>query len=362
MSRKYITLMISIIICILVGGVVIYYFSNPSENISNNSGTHVNNNNNNETNNNQAENNTTKLPTVGNDTVITTKSETSIRIINEYDEKLFTANKNLLIMFASWCPNCQEEINEIEKILKHYKNDKNVNIVLIAHEYEETLEDLINLVENDVNFGNVEIKLDLGRIIRKTIDPQASTIPISYVVDKDGKVLEMHKAPITQGKGDDKRWSTYVPDETAKSKRRLIRKATEEQVINELVKFYAHVEKQTSTKRKRFPKDITVKEFYPKWVEYKMQNPKLSTETIKRYKSDYTRCIEYSEFGQLRLCDVDEIDIEEFLVAEIERLNLKKRAVSNLKGYLNQMFKYARRSRIIESNPCDLVDCQDLNR
>ena len=207
MSRKYITLMISIIICILVGGGVIYYFSNPSENISNNSGTHVNNNNNNnnnnETNNNQAENNTTKLPTVGNDTVITTKSETSIRIINEYDEKLFTANKNLLIMFASWCPNCQEEINEIEKILKHYKNDKNVNIVLIAHEYEETLEDLINLVENDVNFGNVEIKLDLGRIIRKTIDPQASTIPISYVVDKDGKVLEMHNESLTLEKAID---------------------------------------------------------------------------------------------------------------------------------------------------------------
>lgn len=118
-------------------------------------------------------------------------------------------------------------------------------------------------------------------------------------------------------------------------------------------------EKTISLKRKRFPKDITVKEFYPKWVEYKRQNPKLSTETIKRYKSDYVRCIEFSEFGKLRLCEVDEIDIEEFLVSEIERLKLKKRAVSNLKGYLNQMFKYARRSRIIDSNPCDLVDCQD---
>lgn len=62
---------------------------------------------------------------------------------------------------------------------------------------------------------------------------------LAYKIMTRKKVLEMHKAPITQGKGDDKRWSTYVPDETAKSKRRLIRKATEEQVINELVKFYA---------------------------------------------------------------------------------------------------------------------------
>lgn len=202
MSRKHITLIISVIICILVGIVVIYYFSNPNENVSNNSGMHINNNNN-ETNNNEAEDNTTKLPTVGNDTVITTKSKTSIRVINEYDKKLFTANKNLLIMFASWCPNCQKEISEIEKILKHYKNDKNVNIILIAHEYEETLEDLINLVETDVNFGNIEIKLDLGRIIRKTIDPQASTIPISYVVDKDGKVLEVHNESLTLEKAID---------------------------------------------------------------------------------------------------------------------------------------------------------------
>ena len=182
---------------------------------------------------------------------------------------------------------------------------------------------------------------------------------LAYKIMTRKKVLEMHKAPITQGKGDDKRWSTYVPDETARSKRRLIRKATEEQVIDELVKFYTQAEKQTSTKRKRFPKDITVKEFYPKWVEYKEKNPKLSSETIRRYKGDFKRFIQDSEFGQMRLRDIDEVDVEEFLVAEIERLSLKEKAVSNLAGYLNQMFQYARRTRVIDANPYDLVDCKN---
>ena len=106
-------------------------------------------------------------------------------------------------MFASWCPNCQEEISEIEKILKYYKNSKDVNVVLIAHEYDNTVTDLIELVENDVDFGDVEIKIDLGRVIRKTIDPEASTIPISYVVDKNGKVLEVHNESLTLEKAID---------------------------------------------------------------------------------------------------------------------------------------------------------------
>ena len=143
------------------------------------------------------------LPTDGNDTILTTNSDTTLRVVNEYDKNFFTAKKNLLIMFASWCPNCQDEISEIEKILKHYKNVKDLNVVLIAHEYNDTVTDLINLVENDVDFGNVEIKIDLGRVIRKTIDPEASTIPISYVVDKSGKVLEVHNESLTLEKAID---------------------------------------------------------------------------------------------------------------------------------------------------------------
>lgn len=140
---------------------------------------------------------TFNIPTSGNNTVFTTKSDTTLRIVNEYDENFFKSNKNLLIMFASWCPNCQEEISEIEKILKHYKDNKDVSIILIAHEYDNTISDLINLVENNVNFGKIELKVDLPRAIRKKIDPQASTIPISYVVDKTGKVLQVHNESLT---------------------------------------------------------------------------------------------------------------------------------------------------------------------
>lgn len=193
MSKKYLPIILVFILGLILGGTVIYYFTKPNDNTN-----VANGNNTNTTNNNGSENNNTlDLPTEGNNTVLTTNVNTTLRVVNEYDKNFFTANKNLLIMFASWCPNCQQEISEIEKILKHYKGNKNVNVILIAHEYNDTVTDLIELLENDVDFGNAEVKIDLGRVIRKTIDPEASTIPISYVVDKNGEVLSVYNNSLT---------------------------------------------------------------------------------------------------------------------------------------------------------------------
>lgn len=187
-NTKYILLFIFIFIAIITG-LSVYYFLNDTEKPNEDNNITVNNN--------QNSGNTLDLPTEGNSTVITTNVDTTLRVINEYDKSFFTANKNLLIMFGSWCSNCQEEISEIQKILNYYKKNKNVNVVLIAHEYEDTITDLIDLIENNVDFGDVEVKIDLGRVIRKKIDPEASTIPISYVVDKDGNVLEVYNDSLT---------------------------------------------------------------------------------------------------------------------------------------------------------------------
>ena len=192
MQKKYVPILVVVFILgLIIGGVSIYYFTKPSANTNISQGSNT------VQTGTEENTNSLNLPTEGNNTILTAESDTTLRVVNEYDKKFFTADKNLLIMFASWCPNCQEEISEIEKILKRYKDDKNVNVVLIAHEYNDTVTNLIDLLENDVDFGNVEVKIDLGRVIRKTIDPEASTIPISYVVDKKGKVLSVHNESLT---------------------------------------------------------------------------------------------------------------------------------------------------------------------
>lgn len=194
MFKKIIPTIIVIVILLGISVFSVYYIFNNNDvpNISN----ETTNNNNSETNN-ENPNLPYDIPDKGNLTVIDTNVDTSIRVVNEFDETFTAYDKNLLIMFASWCPNCKEEISEIEKILNRYKNNKNVNVVLIAHEYNDTIADLIDLIENDVNFGNIEVNLDLKRVIRKHIDPDASTIPISYVIDKKGNVLNKYNDSLT---------------------------------------------------------------------------------------------------------------------------------------------------------------------
>lgn len=190
MNKKYLIVCIVITFISLTLGITlgVYFSKNTSENKNK-----VENTTNNET----SESNEFNIPTTGNDTVITTNSKTTLRVINEYDTSFFTAKKNLLIMFGSWCEHCQEEIKDIEEIVNYYYADKDVNVILIAHEYDDTISDLKDLVENDVNFKDTEVLIDLGRIIRKEIDPEASTVPISYVVDKDGNILNKHNEAIT---------------------------------------------------------------------------------------------------------------------------------------------------------------------
>ena len=140
------------------------------------------------------------IPTNGNDTIILTNTQTRIRIINEFNKNMLTAKKTLFIMFASWCPNCKDEILEIESIINYYKDNKDVNVIVIAHEFNDSnypLDGLISLLENDVNYGDFEIWVDFGRVIRKAIDPEASTIPMSYVVNKNGKILAKHDTTLT---------------------------------------------------------------------------------------------------------------------------------------------------------------------
>lgn len=172
------------------------------------------------------------------------------------------------------------------------------------------------------------------------------------------KYLKMHTSPITQGKGSDKRWTTHVPDKTKRDGRRIIRKPTKEEVENAVIKFY--MERESFNSRAHISTAITLSALFPLWIEYASKRPKIASETLRKYRNDYKRFIVDSEFGKMKVREIDYIDIEEFLIAEIQRLNLKKKALGNLFGYLNDVFDYAIRKRIIQNNPCDLVDMKNV--
>lgn len=125
--------------------------------------------------------------------VIQTNSNTTIRVINTFDESMFKHKNTALIMWATWCKNCEEELQDLKNILD-YSTNTDLQIILIAHEYEK--QDLIDFVENEMDFG-CEIYLDLKRTIRHNIDKDEDSIPVTYFLDKKCNVLNKHRGPIS---------------------------------------------------------------------------------------------------------------------------------------------------------------------
>lgn len=132
---------------------------------------------------------------------------------------------------------------------------------------------------------------------------------LEYISTMKSKYLSMHKAPITQGTGKDKRWTTRVPDPTKADGRRIIRKPTREEVENEVIRFYMEQE----GRRPKVSTSISVNAYFQRWIEYKKHNRTLKSETFRKYRNDYKRFFENSAFGQLPVTMIDFIDIEDFL-------------------------------------------------
>lgn len=192
MNKKIIIAVLFIIFIGIAGfGIYLYIIDNPDLWNKNN------NNQNNQTDINNTNNNTPdkvlELNTVDNSQVIKTNSNSTIRVINYYDRTMFEGKNTILFMWASWCPNCATEFDALNEILKKYKNNENLNIVFIAHEYlqdDGNINSLLDFLEGGTVDYDTEILLDFGRVIRSAIDPGEGYIPRTYFLDKNCNVLK----------------------------------------------------------------------------------------------------------------------------------------------------------------------------
>lgn len=134
------------------------------------------------------------LPTKGNDMVVPTTTSSTIRVINEFDKSMFEGKKNILFMWGTWCTHCLSEMKELKNILDCYK-DSDINIVFISHDFD--IETLIAYIDKKNMDLDTEILLDLGRVIRTSIDPDASTVPITYFLNEMTEVKYTYNRAIT---------------------------------------------------------------------------------------------------------------------------------------------------------------------
>lgn len=127
-----------------------------------------------------------------NNEIISIDEDSSIRIITDYDGSIFKGHKSLIFFWASWCSHCQEELDVLKTAISDYQ-DKGFKIFLISHD-----NDVNELAESmKVNDLNYEVYFDEQRIIRKNINPEASSVPLTYILNVDGKLVDSYEGAIT---------------------------------------------------------------------------------------------------------------------------------------------------------------------
>lgn len=94
------------------------------------------------------------------------------------------------------------------------------------------------------------------------------------------EIQKKHPYSIGKGNGKDQRWRTYIPDKTKKYGRKLIVKATEEELYEWLNDFYK--EKLLDNLLDKVNLEI----FYHEWLKYKRLHTTAST-YITRIESDW---------------------------------------------------------------------------
>jgi len=160
---------------------------------------------------------------------------------------------------------------------------------------------------------------------------------------KKNEALRRH--PYTIRQLPNGRWTTYVKDESRKTKRRMITRVDREDLVVDLVSVYVENRK----KGKCFD------DLYREWHK-KMLETNLDGGTLRRHEQYYKKFYVGQKWVKKPLKEVKTTDMEDWGNAIIAKYDLTNSAWMNLRGVANQAFRYARKHGYMKDNPLTDMD------
>lgn len=163
------------------------------------------------------------------------------------------------------------------------------------------------------------------------------------------QIKEFHSHDIWQGK--DGRWRTYIFDENAPKKRKLVAKKTKHKLLEFLVK-------------RQYPdapviEQATIRTLYPLWLEHK--SLMIADTYITRIKTDWKKYYENDPIVDRPIESFNKIELESWILHLIKDHEMTKNCFYNASMIIRQVFQYAYDSEILKENTFDRVK-KDLGR
>lgn len=147
------------------------------------------------------------------------------------------------------------------------------------------------------------------------------------------EALKTHNYPIWQG-STNSLWYTYLPDATKERGKKLVKRKSEKDIKEAIFKFY--------NDKKHSKNNKTMNNVFYEWSKKKIEYNEICKGTYDRYLNDYGRFFESKEIGNMKIKDISEDYLEEFVKKTISECHLTTKSYSNMKTLLIGVFKYAK--------------------
>ena len=173
------------------------------------------------------------------------------------------------------------------------------------------------------------------------------TIQKQIEMNERKRYLEMHNSKIWEST--DGKWYTFVPDVTKTKGKRLVKRKTEEEIKDLLVDFY-----------KEYEEPQTIKKTYEEWIAKKLKFEEISKQTVDRYNLDFYKY--FSDCLEKDMRRVDEEFLEDFIIENIKKYNMKVKAWSNLRTIIRGLFLFAKKKGYTKINIINYFEELELSR
>lgn len=174
-----------------------------------------------------------------------------------------------------------------------------------------------------------------------------NTIQKQIEMNERKKYLEMHNSKIWQST--DGRWYTFVPDETKEKGKRLVKRRTKDEINDFLVDFY-----------KEYEEPQTLEKTFWEWINKKIKFGEITKQTADRYESDFYKYFNGHEDKNIRF--VTEEFLEDFVIDNIKKHNMKSKAWSNLRTIIRGMFLFAKKKGYAKLDIVNFIAELDISR